>query len=69
MYFRNINRNIIIAGGEKEVENGENVIYDHILEFKTDEDAILTLGRHMTQNRSFHAISVVQIQDYSNWCQ
>ena len=56
-------RNIIlIAGGY------DGDIYDEILEFRSDEDAIVTLG-HMTQARHRHAISVVQMQDYSNWCQ
>ena len=45
-----------------------DVTYDAILEFKPEDDTIVTLG-HMTQPRYAHAISVVQTQDYSNWCQ
>ena len=50
---------IIIVGGIK--------YNDDILEFKPEEDSIVPLGQ-MTQARYFHAISVVQTQDYSNWC-
>ena len=57
-------RNIIIAGGID--YDGNYYDYD-ILEFKADDDTIVTLG-HMTEERSHHAISVVQTQDYSNWC-
>ena len=60
IYQRNI---IIIAGGL----DGDGNYYDDILEFKADDDAIVKLG-HMTEERVFHAISVVQTQDYSNWC-
>ena len=52
-------RNIIIVGGTK--------YNDDILEYDPGKDAIVPLGQ-MTQARYFHAISVVQTQDYSNWC-
>ena len=55
----------IIAGG---CDYGGYRAHDDILEFKPYEDAIVTLGQ-MTQARTFHAISVVQTQDYSNFCQ
>ena len=40
---------------------------DDILEFDQVENAIVPLG-HMTEARSQHAISVVQIKDYAQWC-
>ena len=51
--------NIIIVGGIK--------YNDDILKYDPGEDSIVPLGK-MTQARYFHAISVVQTQDYSNWC-
>ena len=45
-----------------------DVTYDDILEFKPGDDAIIVTLGHMTQARFGHAISVVQTQDYSNWC-
>ena len=54
-------RNIIIAGG---YGHGYR---DDILEYDPVEDSILSLG-HMTQTREDHAVSVVQVQDYSMWC-
>ena len=32
------------------------------------EDTILSIG-HMSQTRDGHAVSVVQVQDYTQWCQ
>ena len=40
---------------------------DDILEFDPVENTIVPLG-HMTEARSQHAISVVQIMDYAQWC-
>ena len=57
-------RNIIIVGG-----GGIGTdIYDDILEYNPNEDAIQFVG-NMIQARSYHAVSVVQAQDYSKWCQ
>ena len=40
---------------------------DDILEFNPVENTIVPLG-HMTEARSQHAISVVKIKDYAQWC-
>ena len=60
LYIHYIYINSIIVGGVK--------YNDDILEYDSEKDSIVTLGQ-MTQARYFHAISVVQTQDYSNWCQ
>ena len=57
-------RNIIINAGGGDYDD----TYDDILEFKPGDDAIIVTLGHMTQARFGHAISVVQTQDYSNWC-
>ena len=63
--FIRMQKNIcIIAGGSG---NG-NGYGNAILEFKPGDEAIIVTLGHMTQNRDLHAISVVQTQDYSNWC-
>ena len=54
--------NLIIAGG---YGGGYR---DDILEYDPDEDSMVPVG-HMTQARSYHALSVVQVQDYVQWCQ
>ena len=41
--------------------------YDDILEYEPEEDSILLVGR-MTQARVYHAVSVVEAQDYVPWC-
>ena len=56
-------RNIIIAGG---LYNSH--YYDDILEYNPDEDSMVVVG-HLTQARAYHAVSVVQAQDYTKWCQ
>ena len=58
--------NIIIAGGRD--YDGANHYYDDILEYNPDEDSMVVVG-HLTQTRSYHAVSVVQAQDYTKWCQ
>ena len=45
-----------------------NHFYDDILEYVPSEDAIQIIGQ-MIQPRVYHAVSVVQVQDYSMWCQ
>ena len=40
---------------------------DDILELNQVENTIVPLG-HMTEARNKHAISVVQIMDYEQWC-
>ena len=52
----------MIAGGS------DADVYDDILEYDPQAEAIQTKGR-MIQVRRFHAISVVQAQDYAPWCQ
>ena len=54
---------IIIAGGD---DGGD--YYDDILEYQPEEDTFTTVG-HMIQARSYHAVSVVQADDYLQWCQ
>ena len=54
-------RNIIFAGGY------DGSSYDDILEYNPDEDSMVVVGR-MSQARYYHAVSVVQAQDYSMWC-
>ena len=54
-------RNIIIAGGS------DGSYYDDILEYNPDEDSMVVVGR-MSQARYYHAVSVVQVQDFSVWC-
>ena len=57
-------RNLIIAGGL----DYDGDYYDDILEYIPEEDTILTIGQ-MSQARGWHAVSVVQAQDFSQWCQ
>ena len=59
-------RNIIIAGGKDDEPFNDD--YDGILEYDPEEDSMVPVGR-MTQARSYHAVSVVQVQDYAQWCQ
>ena len=54
---------MIIAGGRD-----ANDFYDDILEYDPEVDTILTIGQ-MSQTRASHTVSVVQVQDYSMWCQ
>ena len=54
----------MIAGGSDDDYDD----YDDILEYDPKEDAFLSVG-HMIQARSGHAISVVHVEDYSQWCQ
>ena len=58
-------RNIIIAGGYD--YDGDRNSYDDILEYNPDEDSMVVVGR-MSQARYYHAVSVVQVQDFSVWC-
>ena len=53
-------RNIIFAGGYTSDAN-------LILEYDPEEDSMVTVGQ-MTQTRGYHAVSVVQAQDFSVWC-
>ena len=41
--------------------------YDDVLKYYPEEDTILSVG-HMLQARTWHAVSVVQVQDYFHWC-
>ena len=41
---------------------------DDILEYDIMEDKFHKIG-DMLQARAWHAVSVVQVQDYSMWCQ
>ena len=53
----------IFAGGY-----ADQHAYDDILEYDIMEDEFHETG-NMLQARRYHAVSVVQIQDYSMWCQ
>ena len=55
---------LIIAGGNA----GFQEYSDVILEYDPEEDSMIPVG-HMTQARSYHAVSVVQAEDYAPWCQ
>ena len=46
---------------------GVDKYYDDILEYEPEEGSILIVG-HMTQTRVYHAVSVVEAQDYVPWC-
>ena len=59
-------RNLIITGGFR--FSGHDQYYDDILEFEPKDDIIKSLGQ-MTKARSWHAVSVVKVQDYRQWCQ
>ena len=66
-HFR-YHRNIIIAGGYYYDGDFSNAFYDDILEYVHNEDSIQAIG-NMIQARASHAVSVVQVKDYSMWCQ
>ena len=53
-------------GGENYI--GTSQYYDDILEYDPEEDSMVPVGQ-MTQTRAWHALSVVQAQDYAQWCQ
>ena len=53
---------VIIAGGYCDDNR------DDILEYDPEEDTMITVG-HMTQARAQHAVSVIQAEDYLQWCQ
>ena len=55
-------RIILLTGGFS------GTAFDDILEYDIMEDKIHEIGR-MLQERSTHAVSVVQVEDYSMWCQ
>ena len=42
--------------------------HDDVLEYDPKEDSMVTVSQ-MTQARYLHAVSVVETQDYSQWCQ
>ena len=63
-YYRNI---IITGGGYYDYRNDFHA-YDDILEYDIMENNFQEIG-NMLQARSYHAVSVVQVQDYSKWCQ
>jgi len=58
----NIDDRILIFGGR------DGRVYDDILEYNPNEDSMVVVG-HLTQARGYHAVSVVQAQDFSVWCQ
>ena len=56
----------MFAGGSS--GNITSVEYeDIILEYDTATDSMIPVGR-MTQGRSGHALSVVNTEDFSQWC-
>ena len=40
---------------------------EEILEYDPEEDSLVTVGQ-MTQARAWHAITVVQTEEYDQWC-
>jgi len=60
----NINDRVLIFGG---YAKGSGMSYDDILEYDPEEDSIVIVGK-MTRARSSHAVSVVQAEDYLQWC-
>jgi len=61
----NINDRVLIFGGHCDSDYD---FFDDILEYNPEEDSMVPVGQ-MTEARSKHAISVVQAQDFTNWCQ
>ena len=48
--------------------NGYDGYYsDDILEYDPEEDSLVTVGQ-MGQARAWHAISVVNTEDFDMWC-
>ena len=60
-------KHILIKGGYHYVGNGN--YYDDILEYDPKEDTILSVGTMIQTTRAYHVVSVVQVQNYSMWCQ
>ena len=58
-------QHITIAGGEYYI--GGSTYYDNILEYDPKEDSVATVSQ-MTQARAWHAITVVNTEDYDQWC-
>ena len=59
--------NILIAGGY-DIDDDDVNRHNGILEYNPEEDSIVSVGQ-MIQARSSHAINVVQVKDYVQWCQ
>ena len=60
-----LTQDILIAGGEYYI--GGSTYYDDILEYDPEEDSLVTVGQ-MTEARAWHAITVVQTEEYDQWC-
>ena len=59
----------MIAGGYYEDPDDWHLYNsDEILEYDPVEDSFRTVGK-MIGGRSYHALSVVKVQDYAPWCQ
>ena len=54
-----------IADGEYYI--GGSTYYDDILEYDLEKDSLVTVGQ-MTQARAWHAITVVNTEQYDKWC-
>ena len=52
----------IFAGGYDESDK-----FDTILEYDFSEDSYTQIGS-MTQTRREHAVTVIQYEDFSEWC-
>ena len=65
IYMTRVDRNITIAGGEYYI--GGSTYYDDILEYDPEEDSMVTVGQ-MAQARAWHAITVVNTEQYEQWC-
>ena len=58
--------NYFKGGGWDYGWDGENE-RDLVLKFDIDKEKFDEFGK-MIYNRTFHALSIVQLSDYSNWC-
>ena len=57
-----------LLGGNSDSLKDSVIIGDAILEYDVTADAFTQIGT-MTQAREGHAVSVVQYQEFSKWCQ
>ena len=60
------NNKLFKGGGWDYGWDGENE-RDLVLKFDIDKEKFDEFGK-MIYNRTFHALSIVQLSDYSNWC-
>ena len=65
-YYISSNNELFKGGGWDYGWDGENE-RDLVLKFDIDKEKFDEFGK-MIYNRTFHALSIVQLSDYSNWC-